>query len=699
MKQFLILVLISFSISYAFSQGSQGPSATENMGIIGKSTENGVLLRWAPAKFSIWQWASHSGWIIERTQIEDYNFETDIRTLRFEQIARVKAMSKQEWEQNLDINDKRVVIAAQALFGDKNMEKPNVEGFGGVLQSSEVQSNRHAMAMYAADLSEGASIGLGLRYTDKTAVAGNAYIYRLRLDKNKEGFGADTVYLVIEHRGVNFGVPVPQGLQMEPEHGKFRIQWPKGINAEVFTAFNLERSSDGKTFQRINELPLSSSFSVDQSDWQVYVDSTVQIGNRYFYQLRGITAFAEESDPSIVIEDVARDMEAPMPPLHVSIDQDKESYKITWSLPDSLITPDCIGWIVKRSARATGIFDPIHDNVLPLKQRVYTDKNPMPIFNNYYVVYAVDTAGNENPSMVYVGIWRDSTPPTPPVNLRAEVDTTGNFILKWDQNPEIDLMGYRVFIKSDAQKEWYQLTDRPIAENFYIDSVDVRTLSKSLYLTVVATDLNYNVSHYAKAIKLELPDLVAPSAPRWSAWSVKDQQLNLQWHPSAASDVATHRLLKRKDGGEWTKLQDFSGKVFGFQDKLDNNVVHDYALLAIDSTGNVSDTILLTDIVSTYAEKIKGVESLNVKHLERESAFEVSWSFKQKDKVQFLLYRKDSDSDDIELVGSFSQDINKHVDKGPTEFGNGFSYYLRVIDSQGRISDVSEPVAVRFKSK
>lgn len=57
--------------------------------------------------------------------------------------------------------------------------------------------------------------------------------------------------------------------------------------------------------------------------------------------------------------------------------------------------------------------------------------------------------------------------------------------------------------------------------------ITIKSLSRSIQYTVVATDYHYNTSAYAKAFNLKLPDLVAPSAPRWAPWSVEGDKVKL----------------------------------------------------------------------------------------------------------------------------------------------------------------------------
>ncbi|MBK9254548.1 MAG: fibronectin type III domain-containing protein [Saprospiraceae bacterium] len=672
------------------------PPKSENAAIIGKSIDKGILLRWGPTKFSIWQYASYKGWKLERAELDDLNFETEKNSISYKEIGRFKAMTKDEWEKNLDINQVEVAIAAQSLFGDKSNEKPAEKDFGNLLLTSELQGNRHAMAMFAADLSADASIGLGLRYHDKDVTSDRYYIYRLTIEKNKEGFGGDTVYFHRYYDGTDDFKPEVQDVRCISEHGKVRIEWEKNFNSKYYTAFHIERSEDKQSFTRLSDLPVTSSFDNNLANAHIFTDTTAVLDKVYYYKVIGITPFADRSISESFVEGVAKDLQGPIPPVDIVIEQLNEHFRLSWNMPDSLMMPDLKGWIVKKSDKASGPFTEVHDKVLPVSQKTYTDTNPIPVFTNYYCVYAIDYSGNETPGMVYGAVWFDDTPPVAPVHLRSKVDTTGFVFLTWNPNTEIDLMGYRVFARQDENKEWYQLTDRPIYENAFIDSLAVNTLSKSIEYTVIATDLHYNVSEYAKALVVVLPDLVRPSAPRWNKWYLEKNHIFLEWYPSSADDIKVHRLLRQNPNQSWSLMKDLNPGTNFYKEILEGGKTGSYALLAIDEAGNASDTVFLKNIHNTHAEKLAGVHKVKVKFDEKEQTILLSWEYPAKTKVTFQLYRKSLETEDTELVGSFDSDTRKFTDKGPTDFKKGFSYHFKVIGQDKQESEWSEAYKVVY---
>jgi len=695
-EYFLLAVLLVGTISGFSQHPSDLPSVSANAAIIGKSSSEGVMLRWAPARFSVWQVAARNGWILERADWDENDWPYELSKLTFNELGRFRALDMNAWEENTDINDPYVAVAAQALFGNDQIKAMPSGALSELRLIADLQENRHALALLAADLSANAAKGLGLSYTDKSAKSGNDYVYRLRLENNKEGFGADTVYYFVQYDGTNELVPQVQSVVTEAKHAAVDVYWDKEFNRNFFTAYYVERSENKKDWQRLNKLPLTTATGDDQPDVHMYTDTTARIAKKYFYRVTGITPFAELSPSEDAVEGMARDLQGPVPPQHVSIEQLGNMFRINWDTELSLISPDLAGWKVKRSVVASGPYQELHPGRLPLKQNSFADEQPVPVMTNYYRVYAVDTANNETPGSVYSAVWVDSIPPNAPAGLYAVVDSTGIVTIQWTENSEFDLQGYRVFVRDDRQKEWYQLTTRPITESYFTDTVDLASLAESIEYSVVALDFHYNASSHSNPFLLRLPDLVAPSAPRWGRWTMEENMIRLSWYPSHADDVKSQLLYSAANEGTWVLKNSFAKGQINYTDTINGLNVISYALIAVDSSGNFSDTAFLRNIRSTYVDKLPSITKPAIKYLKPERAIEISWSYEDISAVNFVIYRKNLTGEEVEFAGNAPFNARSFRDYGPTEFNDGFDYYLKAISTDGRESEWVSVMKVRF---
>jgi hypothetical protein len=75
------------------------------------------------------------------------------------------------------------------------------------------------------------------------------------------------------------------------------LQWNKMNYADIYTAYEIERSSNGgKTFAPITNLPIISSESPKglPSQYMFYTDSLLNNNHEYQYRIRGLTPFGDK---------------------------------------------------------------------------------------------------------------------------------------------------------------------------------------------------------------------------------------------------------------------------------------------------------------------------------------------------------------------------------------------------------------------
>lgn len=701
MKSLIVNISISVFILLVPFVNAQNPSelkqVSTHLAIIGKVDANGVHLRWAPTDFSYWVTGSRNGYLLDRAVWDEDNYPLDLKKLQFANIGRFKALTLDEWEKRTG-NDTTSVMAAQALYGNDETKAMKATSMAAAKDIADQQSIRHAMGMLAADLSRNAASNLGLYHYDESVEKGTKYIYRVILENTKANLGADTAYVAVSFTGLDDGVPQVVGVDILEKHGAIQVYWPKEMNRDMFTAYHVERSVDSRKFERLTPRPVTNAEGEDQPDLHEYTDYDVEIGKKYFYRVLGVTPFAETSTSGEVVEGVPSDYQGPAPAETVKVSQLPNGFQLEWTISPEMITPDFTGWIVKRSLVASGPYLPVHDGVLPSKQRTYVDTEAAPIVGNYYMIFSVDKSGNETPSFIRAAIWEDATPPAMPVNVRASIDTFGVVKILWDDNTEIDLQGYRVFVRDDENKEWYQLTNEPTPFNSYTDTIELKTLAKSIQYTVAALDFHYNVSEYAQPFTLQLPDLIAPVRPRWKEWSIENDQLVLNWYESASDDVQIQELWVKTDKSPWEKNREFPANIQAYSYPLASGIIHDFALVAKDKAGNVSDTLYLKNVKHTATVKVVGVFDVNVSDNAKEEAIELSWNYNGPANVRFQIYRKDINSDELEELGSFDGSTRKILDKGPTAFNKGFSYFIQTVLEDGINSAWSGPYQVSFKN-
>ena len=93
-------------------------------------------------------------------------------------------------------------------------------------------------------------------------------------------------------------------------------------------------------------------------------------------------------------------------------------------------------------------------------------------------------------------------------NLEGEIDSLGVVNLKWKQNVESDLKGYKVFRGYDPKEEFVQITKAIWLQNSYRDSINSKSLNKKVYYKVIAIDQRYNESSFSKIVEIKKIDII-----------------------------------------------------------------------------------------------------------------------------------------------------------------------------------------------
>ncbi len=193
-----------------------------------------------------------------------------------------------------------------------------------------------------------------------------------------------------------------------------------------------------------------------------------------------------------------------------------------------------------------------------------------------YKVTAVDTSGNVSPASTTVSVTtKDSTPPTVPTGLTAEVTSATQIHLAWESATDnVGVTGYRI-LRDGAQ----------VGTSTQPAFVDTTIQQNTRYrYQVVAVDAVGNVSTPSNAVEVMSGDTTAPSAPAdLTAKVTADQQVRLEWNAAIDNKaVVKYRVMR-------------DGRLLGLTDLLaytDTTVQkgqsYTYSVKALDAAGNAS---------------------------------------------------------------------------------------------------------------
>lgn len=661
----------------------------ESIAVMGRPSPDSITLRWAPVSFSAWSLGNTHGYRIERFLIAKNGILQKEQEKVILQPA-VKPYAENQWS-GLVERDRYAAIAAQALFGDRfeiDLSESDVFTIVNKVQENE---QRFAFALFSADMSPEVAKASGLWWTDRQVKKGEKYLYRVVINSADSLRGS--VFISPEDP---YDLPSPQNLQGDFQERLVSLKWDKNRNT-YFTAYKVERSNDGKDFTSISDTPLVtvSPGVADDAPFEYAVDSLHNPANTYYYRVKGITPFGEESPPSQVISGKSKITVSEVPYISSAENIENKILRLHWLFSEN--NNDALkGFTVERSAGPDGPYTTLTRAVLPPASRSYDDTEPGQV--NYYRLIAHGLNGDHHPSHLYFASLVDSVPPLPPTGLEATVNDEGGVTLVWKGNPESDLYGYRIYKAYHKSEEPAQLTTAPVADTLFIDTVDLHTLNETLYYQVMAIDINQNHSALSRPLKVPLPDLVRPQPPVFLPVRSDATGVLLKWAPGGSQDIVNYKVFRKVDGRhEWEQLKELSSasdSLYVFRDESAKaGEMNYYTVIATDDAGLESDP----------AEPVSGGRINYVTHpsiewkkpliIRDESVVRLSWNAPSVGVKVFRIYR---------AVDEHPPVLFKTLAGSETTFadflipGKRYAYRILAVFFDGNQSALSEEVEFRY---
>ncbi|HZF65326.1 MAG TPA: hypothetical protein VEZ55_12600, partial [Chitinophagaceae bacterium] len=420
-----------------------------------------------------------------------------------------------------------------------------------------------------------------------------------------------------------------------------KITWNNTTNKELFTAYNIERSSDGgKTFSKINALPFTSL--AEQTEVLSYTDS-VKNYIPYQYRIVGITPWVDNSNPSIVVKGMGRDKTPAAPPLNTRATGDRSKIMVSWELP--VQSKDLKGFTVARSHKLEGPFIAINEKTIQVAERHFIDTKPSPQ-EPFYAVYSVDTANNMSSTFSVMASIYDSVAPLQPKGLTGRIDSSGAVKLNWKFGSDNDLLGYQVYVANRKNNVYRQITSSPTRDSAWVDSVNMRSLTEEVYYKITAVDYNNNASDYSEILTVKRPDVIPPSAPVITGYAVENGKVSLRWVNSSSTDIVKHSLYRKaehnsKEEKLLLEYRDNTTQTF-IDTTAAEGASYKYEVRAYDDAGYVTPSGALAVTVAEAGNK-PGVERFTAQWDNAGRKAKLQWHFSDKGDYELVLFKAGED--------------------------------------------------------
>lgn len=692
-----------------------------------KQNEEGVIIRWAPTTRELFELGNELGYVIKRYEypsgedtltIDDDSFiETWVAGIE----DPVKSYDSATWSSHLPIEDKYAIIAAGATAG--TLEASSEVGFG---VKAKQDNSMFGYMLLSADLSTLAADGLGFRFIDRNVRLGKDYEYRVILNDANEIARADSLYNldameldsaglriwaewmdeqpnnIVQYQGES---PPPRrinGLFIQSSEKTVDLMWPVHENPG-FSAYVIERSADGgRTYDSLTQNIFVSGIhnyvdSINETMQEVYF-YTDQLDTNYVeytYRVTAYDAFADRSLPAFV-KGMGRDLTPPPSPEIVSAEylENEKKIKISWKPQE--VPRDFADLHIEFTENTDSTWLRLEAESLDPRDSVYFHTPGPNDYTHYFRMGIVDTAGNAAYSYpVFVNI-PDTIPPPPPVHLSAEIDTTGQVVVRWeDELPDKEgFLGYRVFVSNHPGHEYAQLTQRPIVDNFIIYRIPVNTLSEKIYYKVQAVDKHYNHSEFSTVIEASKPDLRPPIAPLFRSPKISEDRVILSWHASPSTDVIRYVINRTPDGGISEIINIDDPATSSYEDQsLEPGTNYYYSISAVDDAGLASPESVKIIVKLVDKKRLDLVENLKIDFNRNQEEVRLTWDGPYDDEdTRYIIYRH-IDEGKPKRHGMVSKGVFTETLKN----SGTYTYRIRTINKAGARSSLSETVSIRVR--
>jgi len=560
----------------------------ERVKLLGRYNGNSIMLKWAPLKEEIWRKSNRFGYILERFSFDTLGNSSD----GFVQLTRdtILPWTKTRFESYLKQStiDDYVAIVGQCIYGKS--ERPKYEQWTDQIDEAQ---NKYAFTLLASEFSNIASEAAGLFYHDKDIQKNKFYTYRL-IRVNNESDRYDTTEFNLNTYEYE-PLPKPYVQSKDEGDGRITLFWQKSLHLPFYSSYYIEKSQDGKNFVRMNKRPYQKliSESLPLNPDEIYwTDSSALNGKLQYYRIIGLNSFGELSPPSDIITATPKDRTPPKQPTMITATYlGGSKIKLSWEHDGN--EADLTGFMIGRSRKANESFDNISgEKPIDKSKRFWIDENCLETSTNFYIVAAVDTAGNASASMVSYAAILDTIAPSKPYGLEGKIDTNGVVTMKWRLGKEADIKGYYVYYSHGHDHVLINRTTSLVLDTTWRDTINLWTLTKDIYFSIQAVDRLSNGSVLSDRVRFIKPDIAPPVQPILKDYKVDLGEVSLVWQPSTSPDVSHHVLYRRKsEHSKWETLATIRDrKVTSFVDgKVDEGTRYTYGMQAIDSSGNASN--------------------------------------------------------------------------------------------------------------
>ncbi len=636
-----ITFLIACSLLFTTATIAQSKTSIQ---VIARPQKDKILLRWGTTTPISWKLSNQYGFTVER-----YTIIRDKKLLpqpekKLINATPFKPQPLDNWK-TLAEKDNYAAIIAQAIYGkDFELSGDDSKGMMKMVNKSSELQQRFGVSLYAADNSFEAAKLAGWGYEDSDVKQNEKYLYQVisAVPANKLFIDTGVVFIGIADYEE---LPTPTDIAALFGDKTVMLSWDYNILKDYYNNYFIEKSADGKIYNRLSDLPVTNLNNKDNkpSNRMYFIDSLKDNTTTYYYRVRGVSAFGETGPASEPITGKGKVLLAQVPNISNTNVNDKGIVEIQWIF-DEKANDFITGFTLNQAQQEKGPYKAVVEHIDASSRKITFDK-PYP--TNYFTITAVAKHGESRTSFPVLLQPLDSFPPAIPTGLNATIDSNGVVTLKWDQNTEEDLLGYRISRANSKNEEPAILTPVVHKKCIYLDTINIKTLSNKIYYAVAALDGRYNQSAFATFIEVKKPDVVPPAAAIFTNYQIKNDTVIINWINSKDEDVVKHELYRAPSnspkGGEMQAaelLKAFTDNTSQYVDfSAEPGKQYEYNIVAVDESGLKTNAPIPLQIQVPDNGTLYKVRAVNTYVDAKNFFIEITWKDNLKDIDSYEVYK------------------------------------------------------------
>jgi len=479
----------------------------------------------------------------------------------------------------------------------------------------------------------------------------------------------------------------PQDLESKTVGKAIFLQFSKAKEG-IFRSVYRSEDSLG-TYRRLNKLRV---IGIENSDFDSYLDTTVQKSVKYYYTVATMDLFENQYFSDTISHQLKGEYNLEYPQF-TTIQLHSAGVELNWEMefPQGQV----VGFEILRRPNvndSTVNFTKINQNLIPSNVRQYIDQTVTLGTNYQYAVQAVADDEITRLRAIPVGILAErTTRPLPPQNVQIE-PLLNAIKISWDSVQGADIAGYMVFRGYSDEPNPETLSDFLPKENTsFIDTSS--TLSKNITFAYYVKTFTYN--EYESV--LSKPVFASPVEPPYKpkimnslSGSYSEFKGNyVKWGLPNDQETQFVRLFRSEvDTNYWEQI--YTEKIvvgkFQYQDSTRNPLkTYHYKMCAVSFDSLQSD---FSDILTIEPEIPDVLPPYELYVEQKNKILKVSWLPVMDDNLKaYALYRQ-SYNLELEKIAEIPKGTHTFEDK--IESSDKYTYFVKsinVINQEGSPTD------------